>query len=216
MALRASLTCALCLFAGQAAADKVKPASNHRLSLLVAPIGKAAYIGDFGPDNPPVTETNFMATTNVLALSARYGVLVQRGLELGGSFEYLRPYSERTGPDGVRLRHDGMNAMLYVRPHMPPRSRRIESGGHARIGLATGTWGSKLTTGLGVGLGLDVRVWLNPHWALGVELAGTLVVLSAGESSGSQEFAGEERDSAEFVSATGFVATPLLTIVYAP
>jgi hypothetical protein len=49
-----------------------------------------------------------------------------------------------------------------------------------------------------------------------MELAGTLVVLSAGESSGSQEFAGEERDSEQFVSATGFVATPLLTVVYAP
>lgn len=216
LAIRASIACALCLFTGQAAAETVKPASNHRLSLLVAPIGKAAYIGDFGPDNPPVSDTNFSATTNVLALSARYGVLVQQGLELGGSLEYLRPYSELTQPDGVRLRHDGMNAMLYIRPHMPPESRRIESGGHARIGLATGTWGSKLTTGLGVGLGVDVRVWLSPHWALGAELSGTLVVLSAGESSGSREFIGEERDSEEFVSATGFVATPLLTVVYAP
>jgi hypothetical protein len=109
-----------------------------------------------------------------------------------------------------------MNAMVYVRPHMPPRNRRIESGGHARIGLASGTWGSKVTAGLGVGLGLDVRVWLSPHWAIGAELAGTLVVLSAGDSSDSQPFTGEERDSEEFVRATGFVATPLLTVVYAP
>ncbi|HMJ12906.1 MAG TPA: hypothetical protein VK524_15900 [Polyangiaceae bacterium] len=207
LAIRVWTACALCLLPAHVAAETLEPASNHRLSLLVAPIGKAAYFGDFGPDNPPsVTESDFLATSNVFALSARYGVLVQPGLELGGSFEYLRPYSERTRPENVRLRHEGMNAMLYLRPHMPPHSRRIESGGHARIGLATGTWGSTLTTGLAVGLGFDVRVWLNPHWALGVELAGTLVVLNAGES----------RDSEEYVDATGFVATPLLNVVYAP
>lgn len=205
--IRVWTACALCLLPVRAAADTLEPASDHRFSLLVAPIGKAAYIGDFGPDNPPVlSDTNFMGTSNLFALSARYGVLVQRGLELGGSLEYLRPYSERGEPDNVRLRHEGANAMLYIRPHMPPRSRRIESGGHVRIGLATGRWGSTLTTGLAVGVGFDVRVWLNPHWAIGAELSGALVTLNAGES----------RDSEEYVDASGFVATPLLTVVYAP
>jgi hypothetical protein len=189
-----------------AAADTLTPASNHRLTLLAAPIGKAAYFGDFGPDNPDVVEENFVATSNAFAVNARYGVVVNTGLELGGSLEYLRPYSENTEPDGVRLRHQGMNAMLYIRPHMPPESRRVESGGHVRIGLATGQWGSSLTAGLGVGLGFDVRIWLNPHWALGGELSGSLVVLKAGDSS----------DSEEYVRATGFMAMPMLTMTYAP
>ena len=207
--------CALCLLSVSVPAQPLEPASNHRLSLLVAPIGKAAYVGDFGRDNPPVNESSFMATSNVAAVSARYGYLVQRGLELGGSFEYLRPYSERTQPDDVRLRHQGMNAMLYIRPHMPPRSRRIESGGHVRIGLASGRWDSTLTTGFGVGLGFDVRVWLNPHWALGLELSGTLVMLNVGEEPAAG-FGPEQIHSEEYVNATGFVATPLLTVTYAP
>lgn len=215
LAIRVWTAFALCLFPAHAAAEELEPASDHRLSLLVAPIGKAAYIGDFGPDNPPATETNFLASTNAFAVNARYGIVVQKGLELGASLEYLRPYSERTKPDNVRLRHQGMNAMLYIRPHMPPISRRFESGGHGRIGLATGRWGSTLTTGLGVGLGFDVRVWLSRHWALGAELSGTLVMLSVGEKPAATG-GPEPLDSDVYVSATGFVALPLLTLVYAP
>lgn len=196
--------------AAQAAPASAQSASlPHRLSAYVAPIGYATFTGDFGRDNPRVSNEDFTENAPVFAAGARYGSRIVDGLELGAGLEFIKPYGEPSGDGTVQLRLNALNAALYVRPYLVHAGGRVEFGVNGRIGVATGFWGSSLMgPGWTLAGGADVRVALNDNWALEGEVSLSAFQIRHG---GSEPRNASLRD----VSAIGFALLPSLSLTYA-
>ena len=144
--------------------------SGHRLGLAVAPINAGLYTGDFGKDNPPVSDSNFTNTAFGATFSARYAYTLLNGFEIGGEFGLLKPY-KALYPEPPVSKLTAPWLAVVARPYVPLRNRSIELGLRGRAGVGSGFWGSEVVPASFVwGGGLDVRIWLTPALALGGEL----------------------------------------------
>lgn len=144
--------------------------SRHRVSFAVAPINGGMYIGDFGKDNPPVSDSIFTNSAIGATLSARYAYSLVEGLEVGGEVGLLKPYLERySEPPVAKLTASWLAAV--VRPHLPLSNGSVELGLHGRAGVGSGFWGSEVIPAAFVwGGGVDFRLWITRALALGAEL----------------------------------------------
>jgi hypothetical protein len=179
-------------------------AARHRLSLGVAPVHFGVYLGDFGRDNPPQSDSNFDAYAAGATVSGRYTFTLVRGLDVGGEAGVIKPYYVITfaQPDMAKLTHPWFAAV--VRPHLW-LGESTDLALFTRIGVAAAYWGGRAgDPTVSYGGGLEVRHWLNDRLALGGELDVMRVRL---ELSGSRN---EDR-----VRASGTVFSPCVRITWA-
>jgi hypothetical protein len=136
----------------------------------VAPIHVGLYSGNFGEDNPPVSDSNFSNAAVGATLSGRYAYSLIEGFEIGGELGLLKPYLPLySEPRVTKLTASWFAAV--VRPYLRLGNGGVELGLYGRAGAGTGFWGTESIPPAFVwGGGVDLRVWMTRALALGGEL----------------------------------------------